>query len=402
VKILQLAPRFPFPLIDGGAVGIYKITEGIARLGHEVVFLSYPHEDPEITKKGIEALSQFATVKLVQKPLPNRYKVLLKSLFHGAYPIQRRVSSEMFTLLEKTIEEFKPDLIHVDHSHMAPYVSWIKDRYNLPIVLRQHNYENLIYRRYASVQTNPLKRWTANLHGKRLYKYEVKLLHQVDRVVAISEEDKRLMLADAPGAKFDIIPAGVDTRYFQPSAPELEDPTAITWIGGIDWDPNKDAVLFFLNEIFPKVLAKNPQATFNIIGASTEALRPAASEFGEKVKIFGRVPDIREYLAKSTVLIVPLRIGGGMRLKILDFFAAGKAVVSTSIGAEGNLAKDAVHLLLRDSAEDFAEGVAWFLADRNRRQEFALRARTLVEEKYSWERIAQEFDRVYVSVTQNR
>lgn len=400
MKILQLAPRFPYPLIDGGATGIYKIAEGVAAAGNQVTFLTFPHQDPAMTKEGMQKLSAFADVRLTSAPLPSRYATLARTAFRGAYPVMRRVSEEMFSLLERTIVEVQPEVIHVDHSHMAKYVYWLKEHYDLPVVLRQHNFENVIYKRFAAYERNPIKKFVASTHGKRLLEEEIRLLNAVDRVVAISEEDKVLMQAVAPSARYEVIPAGVDTGYFQPSDPSLEEPDLITWIGGLDWDPNLDAVSFFLEDIFPVILQRNPKARLELIGNATDAVAKQAARFGDRVKILGRVPDIRSFLARASVLIVPLRIGGGMRLKLLDFFAAGKAVVSTRIGAEGNIAQDAVHLLLRDSAEDFVTGVLGLLANPKQRQEFAFSARALVEEKYSWKRIGLEFTRVYEELRQ--
>jgi glycosyltransferase involved in cell wall biosynthesis len=146
------------------------------------------------------------------------------------------------------------------------------------------------------------------------------------------------------------------------------------------------------------VLERHPEAHFDVVGAETERLLKLAVRFGDRVLIHGRVPDVRDYLARSAVLVVPLRIGGGMRLKLLEAFAAGKAVVATSIGAEGNIAQNGNELLIADTPEDFAHAIGRLLDDEKLRRALGERARTLVETHYSWPSIGQAFVRLYESV----
>ncbi len=397
MKILQLTPRMPWPLNDGGAIGIFNITKSLAELGHRITLVTYPHVDRAMTEEGVRDLSKYAEVELVSKPLPSRNSVLMGTMFRGAYPIERRMMPEMFELLRRILGQKQFDVVHVDHAHMGKYGLWIKKNYGLPIVLREHNFEALIYERFARTEPNPAKRFVARMHGKRLRKEEVGFLHAFDAIAAITEEDAAIMRNVAPKARIKVIPAGVNTDYFRPSA-EKVDPDHILWIGSIVWDPNYDAVRYFLSSIFPSILLKRPQTRLDIIGIDSERIRPLAAEFGESVRVLGFVPDIRDFLANSAVLVVPLRIGGGMRLKLLDFFASGKAVVTTTIGAEGNLAKDGIHALIRDTEEGFAEAVLQLLADPELRKMLGTNARELVLQHYSWRTIAQDFTRLYESV----
>ncbi len=401
MRILQLSPRFPYPLADGGAIGIFKPTEAIAALGHEITFLSYPDPSPEVTEEGLKRMRSFATVELVSKPLPPRMQTLLKTIFSGAYPIERRMMPEMYQLIEKTIASKKFDLVHVDASHMGKYGMWIKQKYGLPVVLRQHNFETLIYRRFAENTKNPLAKIVARIHAKRLLEEEIRIIGGHDRVIAITPQDEAQMRHYVPGAKFSLIPAGVDTDYFSAQPIEKQE-DSILWIGGMDWEPNLDAVTFFAKEIYPLIVEEHPTTGFDIVGAGTEGLQELVQSSSGRIRLHGRVPDIRPFLAKAAVLVCPLRVGGGMRLKLLDFFAASKAVVSTRIGAEGNLGVDGKHLLLRDDARSFAEAVGKLLTDTTLRHSLAANARILAEEEYSWKRIARDFVSVYQDVVEHR
>ncbi len=391
----------PYPLTDGGAIGIYNITKSLAKRGHEITLVTYPLDTDAETQLAIRELSQFAKVVTTSKPLPPRWRVLLSTLFRGAYPIERRITPEMFELLDRTVRAEQFDLVHVDHAHMGRYGLWLIEKFGLPIVLREHNFEAQIYQRFAETESNPLKKFLARIHGARLREEEISFLKAFDAIAPISDEDLRLMREVAPNARYRVIPAGVDTDYFQPSVFEVV-PETILSVGSFAWDPNFDAMKYFLREVFPLVLAKRPNARLQIIGACGERILPFAAPFGKSVQVLGLVPDIRDYLSRSAVLVVPLRIGGGMRLKLLEFFAAGKAVVSTSIGAEGNLAADGVHLLIRNGKDAFAAGILELLKNPDLRASLGKSARDLVTTEYSWDRIASEFESLYEEVTASR
>ncbi|MBS1904794.1 MAG: glycosyltransferase [Bacteroidetes bacterium] len=397
MRILQLAPRLPYPLTDGGAIGIYKPTEAIARLGHEITFVTFPDPDPTVTAEARKLMQQFAHVELVSRPLPSRNSTLIRTLFNGAYPIERRMMPEMYDLLRRMLSEHTFDVIHIDACHMGKYGQWIKENYGLPIILREHNFETQIYRRFAANTKNPIAKLLAKVHAHRMLIEETAMIAGHDLTVAITPEDEAQMRHYVPQAKYRLIPAGVDTAYFAPQPIDLEE-DSILWIGGMDWEPNLDAVTFFAKEIFPQIVEHYPKIGFDIVGNGTDRLTDLASGSNGRVRLHGRVPDVRPYLAKAQVLVCPLRVGGGMRLKLLDFFAAAKAVVSTRIGAEGNKGVDGMHILLRDDADSFATAVQGLLADPTLRATIATNARRLAVEEYSWDHIAHEFEQAYRDV----
>jgi polysaccharide biosynthesis protein PslH len=398
LRILQLAARLPYPLHDGGATGIYKIAESVTREGHQVTFVSFTDEDIQTTNDALDAMSKFATVHLTSKPLPTTNLVLLKTLFKGAYPIERRMMPEMFALIERLMSENTYDIVHLDHAHMGKYGLWMKEKWNIPIVLREHNYETLIYERFAANTKNPLKKLIATIHAKRLRKEEANFIRSFDATIPITPQDEELMRRDAPNATYYTIPAGVDTDYYRPTEQAKEARNSILWIGGTNWLPNRDAIEYFAKEIFPLVVKSVPDATFDVVGEGTDKLQSLAMEGVGNVWLHGRVPDIRPFMERSAVMICPLRVGGGMRLKLLDFFASGKAVVSTSVGAEGNKARDGEEILIRDSASSFADAVVKLLGDPDQRAALSSKARRLVEEEYSWQSVGKRFCDVYEKV----
>lgn len=395
MRILQLAARLPYPLTDGGAIGIYKITESLAKLGNHITLLTFPDPDKDITQAAIAEMSGFCDIKLTSRPLPKRSITIVRTLVRGAYAVERREMKEMYELISSVISSGKFDVVHCDHSHMGKYALWIKEKFGLPVVLRQHNVEAQIYERFAIHARNPAARLFGRIQSKRLHTEERRFVRGVDAIAAISEEDANTMRAYAPNARITVIPAGVDLDYFTPTDSALENPNMVTWIGRFVWEPNTDAVTYFLHDIFPLILKERPSTTFHIIGAGSDVIKHIASAFDDNVVIHGFVKDIREYLARSSVLIVPLRVGGGMRVKILEFCAAGKAIVSTTIGSEGNIGIKDRDMLLPDTPTEFAEAVITLLNNPEKRRLLESNARTLAENNYSWDSIGQRFSELY-------
>jgi glycosyltransferase involved in cell wall biosynthesis len=386
----------PYPLIDGGAIGIFNITRALAERGHQITFVTYPHDDAELTRQSVEAISRFATVNLVKNPLPARWKVLARTMFRGAYPIERRESRQMYRIIDEMLGTGQFDVVHLDHSHMAHYGRYIKRNYDTPVVLREHNYESLIYSRFAQSEPNRLKRLLAKVHGRRLKVEEDLLLKIVDAVAAITDVDAAHIRKAVPESRVKVIPAGVALDEFRPfmNSPE---PDYVLFVGSMIWDPNLDAATWFIQQIFPLIQRQRPDVELHFVGGLENRLRPFVAG-NTAIILHGQVPDIRDYLGRATVLVVPLRVGGGMRVKLLEFFASGKAVVSTSIGSEGNLARDGVEVLLADEPEAFAMSVVRVLSNTGLRNELGSAAHDLAVRQYSWFRIGAMFEELYRSV----
>lgn len=400
MNVLELSPQFPYPLDHGGAIGIYKLAEAIANYAN-VTLVTYPSNDTEEVGAGIREMSEWCDVRLVPKPLPSRMKTLMRTMLHGAYPIERRMMPEMFTLIEKTIAEQRFDIVHLDGAQMGKYGLWIKEKFGLPVVLREHNFEALIYERFARNERNPLKKLVASIHGRRLRKEELNFIRHLDAIIPITTEDETLLRKEVPNAWYKTISGGVDTDYYRPDNAQT-DPATIVWIGGMTWEPNQDAVYYFANEIFPQVLQQCPSARFEVAGIGTDRLNDLKQKFADNIILHGRAPDTRPLIRRATILICPLRVGGGMRLKLLEFFAMGKPVVSTTIGAEGNLACDDEHIILRDSPTEYADALVWLLNSPDKRQELGASARLLAEEQYSWDSVGKRFYEFYQEVIGHR
>lgn len=263
-------------------------------------------------------------------------------------------------------------------------------RLEVPVVLLAHNVEHVIWRRLAETEPRAWRRLLLALEWRKLQRYEIGACTRAALTLTVSEIDRAALARQAPGARLAAIPSGVDTGYFAPDG-DREHPERIVFTGSMDWYPNEDAVRHFLASILPLVRRQVPGAAFQVVGRNpSRSLCAAARQAGAEVT--GTVPDVRPYLASAAVCVVPLRIGSGTRLKIFEALAMGKAVVSTPIGAEGLPVVPGEHLLAASDPAEFARLVVHLIRDPARRRRLGTAGRRLVEQRYSWARVAREVD----------
>jgi sugar transferase (PEP-CTERM/EpsH1 system associated) len=265
-----------------------------------------------------------------------------------------------------------------------------------PAVIFTHNVEAEIWRRHAEARTG-MPRQLYRVQHARMLRYEQQALARFDGVLAVSDADRQTFSRLYPGAirrEMHVVSTGVDTEFFA-AAPEPSAGRGLVFTGSMDWLPNEDAVTYFCREILPQIRMDEPETTFTIVGrAPTPAVTRLAATPG--VTVTGRVDDVRPYLREAAVYVVPLRIGGGTRLKIFEAMAMGKAVVSTTVGAEGLPVDDGVHLLLADEPQVFARSVVRLLRRLDRRRALEAAARQLVVDRYDWSAVAGELEEALV------
>ncbi|MDT8324513.1 MAG: glycosyltransferase, partial [Bacteroidota bacterium] len=425
LNILQIAPRLPWPPTDGGAIGIYNITRFLAARGHRITLLTFASDSAD---RG--DLEQFCEVITVPHSTRNNPFFALMNLFSAIpYTMSKYQSPALTARMDELLRSRSFDIVHVDHIHMMPYGFRAQVAHQRSIVLREHNFETTIHRRFAAQVRWPLIGAWLRAQANRLYHFESAQLQHPDIIAAITPEDAEKVRDVLPPEKHDrvrVIPAGVDVQAHRPRSGNLEHGAReqtpagpdgplgsrfagrgedavgevqpeherhVVLLGSLDWSPNRDAAEWFVEDIWPRVRKEIPGARCTIAGSRPpkKLLRDAPSG----VTVAGFVEDLDALYASADVMVVPLRIGGGMRIKLLEFFARGKAVVSTGIGAEGNEARDGEHILLADTAEDFAAAIVRLLRDAELARSMGAAARALVTERYSWQRVAELFEYAY-------
>lgn len=260
----------------------------------------------------------------------------------------------------------------------------------VPVVMFEHNVEYMIWKRLSAIEPSPLRRALFEVEWRKLRAREAAACAGSDLTVAVSEPDRRILAQLAPDARTASIPTGVDTTYFSPIAGR-EQPSRLVFTGSMDWHPNEDAVLHFADSMLPLIRQQIPDVSLAVVGRRpTERLRQAGEKHG--ILVTGTVDDVRPYIAEASVYVVPLRAGGGTRLKIFEALAMGKAVVSTTVGAEGLALTPGREYVAADDPRAFAAAVVSLLRDSRRRRALGQAGRRLVEERYSWAQVAGEFE----------
>ena len=339
---------------------------------------------------------------LVRFPLPGRTSLIRKGLFFGlsffsSLPVTTLMmhSRNCKSALTRVMHKHRYAAVHIDTIDLASYLPIFK---NTPIVLNHHNVESRLIRRESEYMKNPILREYFKVQAKRLEAQEQQLCPLVDCNLTVSELDKTALAARCPDGQFKVVANGVDTDYYQVNLNRFKRPAStMVWAGGMGWFPNRDAIEYFLTTIWPRLVKEKRDLGLLLIGAQPpDVLEKSMAP--ERIEATGYIPDVRPYFERSDVYIVPIRVGGGTRIKILDAFAAGIPVVSTSIGCEGLRVQDGRHLMIRDDPEDFAEAVIHLAENVELRQALASTARKLVEEQYSWRKVGREFREIYHAV----
>jgi sugar transferase (PEP-CTERM/EpsH1 system associated) len=282
------------------------------------------------------------------------------------------------------------DLIHVDTIALAPFVPAGS---GVPAVLTHHNIESVLLARRASVESRQAAKWYLQREAAKLRAYEAAVSPAFDVNILMSPQDELTLLEMAPGVRTAVVPNGVDVDYFRPDR-SAETP-ALIYTGGMNMFANRDAVLYFLKEIWPRITSENPTVRFYAVGQDPPRQLTALAAADPRIEVTGYVDDIRPFVRKAAVYVVPLRVGGGTRLKVLDAMASGKAIVSTAIGCEGIDARAGEHLVIADTPDTFARATLRLLASAEQRAVLGDAARRFVVGRYSWRTIADRLVDAY-------
>ncbi len=339
------------------------------RLSHRVRVVSFPHRPPK--RGSLRLAGSFTRSLLSELPL---------DLWKWRVPELRAEAARL-------METRHVDLCVADFLAAVPNVPLGGP---VPVVLFEHNVEHQIWKRLLEVEGHGWRRLPLEIEWRKMRRFEARACRRVALTVAVSQVDRDLLAAGAPGVPICAVPTGVDTSYFVPNGPP-ESATGLVFTGSMDWYPNEDAILHFVDAILPHVLREVPTASLTVVGRKPSArLRMATA--GLPVRIIGRVDDVRPYVSKAAVYVVLLRVGGGTRLKIFEALAMGKAVVSTTVGAEGLPLSTGHHFVRSDDPADFALAVVSLMRDEGRRRSLGRAGRRLMEERYSWPRVARDFE----------
>jgi len=394
MRLLWVKAGKLLPVDTGGKIRSYNLLTHLTRW-HDVTLLSYYpgppdaayHQDLKQVFPGAIAVPARLPAKVSVRGRFDFMKGLLSEL---PYTVHKHTTREVRERVRKLLASGSFDLAVCDF--LAPSANFGL-KAPIPVILFEHNVETILWERQAANQTNAVTALVYKLEASKMGRYETTAIRRFDHVIAVSENDGDWFRAHCGSSKVSVVPTGVDTRMYTRDGDSASDSSLIMFVGSMDWQANVDGVLHFCREILPIVRTRLPGARFRIVGRNPgPAIRNLAAE---GIEVTGTVHSVVPHLCEAGVVVVPLRIGGGTRLKILEAMAMGKAIVSTTIGAEGLDVADGSEIVLADTPADFASALLRLMLD-DRERSWLGRNATLKAQQSGWDRAAAAFDKALV------
>jgi glycosyltransferase involved in cell wall biosynthesis len=390
MRVLVLTPRPPWPAVDGGRVAMARIAESLAGAGAVVEILSLDprkHRNPAVApplpmeRVGIDTSRALGpALRAIRRRTPML--------------VERFVSTQFVHALRKALQRFRPDLVQIESPFLVPYAGVVREAGRVPMVLRAQNVEFRIWESLAAHERNPLLRFALQRVAASLREYEVAHLDIPDAVVPISAadgDDFRRLGCTRP---MHVAPCGVTLSELPPVA---HDPLQAGFIGSLGFRPNQEAVAWIAGELWPRVLALEPEARLSIAGSSPpQWLRKRAR--GRQIEFHGAVDDAQAFLRRMAVIIAPLFSGGGMRIKVLEAMALARPVVATALGAGGIEVTPGQDIVIAGDVESFAGAVVSLLRDPEAAARIGEAARQTVATRYDNDAIGRDLLRFYESL----
>ena len=391
MKILVVSPHPPNPKGGGSPTRLYYLLRELAKV-HEVDAIIGECWGGETPRELLEPL---CTHLHVAKPLPRnpsggvwerRFRRWVRWFVGPASDVRDvlRIREPVAASLAASISRSRPDLIYVHHSMGAVVITGVSPQ--IPVLIDLHNVMCSYYFRSLKLACNWRQRLEALREALKMFAFERQLFQSAAKFVTCSVQDASVVQRMAELSTVNVVPNGVDYEHFagQPGG----DPTNLLFLGTLSYLPNSDAVSYCVHEILPKIRSTCPEVRLTVIGMEPP---PEILDLdnGSSVRIVGQVDDVRCYSRKSAIHLVPIRLGSGTRLKILEALAMGRAVVSTSIGAEGLDLEDGIHLFIADTAEEFARKAIMLINNPDLRERVALAGQSFVRQNYDWPRVGE-------------
>ncbi len=399
MKILWIKTELLHPVDKGGKIRTYEMLKHLKR-DHQITYLTLDDgaAAPDGREKAKVYCDDLVTIphRTHAKFSPGFYIELLKNLFSRLpYAVKKYESAEMRREILQRVEQDKPDVVVCDF--LTPSIN-LPQKLGCATVLFQHNVEAMIWKRHYETQTNPLKRLYLFGQWKKMRSLERSECQRYNHVIAVSREDCEMLRNDYGIEAVTDVPTGVDTDFFRPQTTIQAEPASLVFTGSMDWLPNVDAINWFCSEILHLVRVQIPNVKLTVVGRKPGNELLELSKRNPSIVVTGRVDDVRPFMESATAYIVPIRIGGGTRLKIYEAMAMEKPLISTTVGAEGLPVRDGAELLIADSPRSFADAVIQVLTNESLASELGKRAAKTVREKFGWSRVAGSFAEICQNV----
>ncbi len=397
LRVAVLNEEIPYPPTSGGRIRNYNLLSRLAAR-HDLTYLCHRHADLEEGRAAEQWLSALGVRSvIVDRPLPGKsglgfYARLAANLLdRRPYSVASHSSRQLRAAVARFARSQPVDLWQCD---WGPYYDVLRAVPDTHGVVMAANVESLIWQRYYEHESHPLKRWYIRGQWRKFVRFERDTFRHSLCTVTVSEEDAQLARQAFAAPRLAVVDNGVDTAFFQPQGLARER-DVLLFLGSLDWRPNQDALRVMLDQVFPQVRAQRPGARLWVVGRTPPAWLSEAAGRTPGLELYANVPDVRPYLARASVMAVPLRIGGGSRIKILEALAMATPVVSTAVGAEGLELEHERHLIRVEGIEPLADALVAALDQPQREQARAEQGRAAVLARYDWGPLAQRLEDIW-------
>jgi len=397
VRVLWIKSGGLVPLDTGGKIRSFNLLKELGKKHDVTLFTFYGAQanDAHSTLKQYFSKVVHLPVSLpAQRGVAETLSYVRNLSTLQPYSLSKYAVPEAAKVLRKLLMEDHYDVLICDFLFSAPIIPW---DLQVPKILFTHNVETQIWERHYEVARNPVWKAVTWREYRTMARAERRFLDMADHVLTVSENDKKLFSKFLSPKNITVIPTGVDTEYFYPSQ-QLPQANRLVFTGSMDWMPNEDAILYFAQDIFPRIRREIPSTTLWVVGRRPSTKLQALVTESSGVHVTGTVEDIRPFVWDAAVYVVPLRVGGGTRIKIFEAMAMGKPVVSTAVGAEGLPVEHGKDILLAESPQDFTLQVVRLLREEEQRDKLGRAGRALVEHNFSWSAVSATFDEVFAKL----
>ena len=390
MRILQICNKAPYPANDGSSIAIYNMARGLSENEAELHLLTintkkHFKDDGSVPQK-FKTKTHYHSI--YKDTSPSALGAFFNLFSTKSYFISRFYFSEFEEALIKTLQTNSFDIVQLEGLFMAPYIATIRKYSKAKIALRAHNIEHLIWERHIANETHLVKKTYLKIQNSRLKKFEEDNFNAVDIIVTITDADKSYILKKFPKLNVATCLTGVDLKEYEQNTEVKKEEHTLFSFGSMDWMPNMEAVDWFVNNCWEKIHAKHPQCKFIIAG------RHMPQKFKTlqlpNVEVIENISNNRDFYSTYDIMLVPLLSGSGLRIKIIEGLAYGKAIVSTSIGAEGIAIKKGEHMLIADSVEEFVNAVDGLLSSATEKKKLEQNAKSFAKEKLDNKMITKE------------
>lgn len=396
MNILQITNKFPFPANDGGSIAIKQLTEGFVAQGHKVILLAMTTYKHPANQEAIPRhLKNHITVYSVDIDTRIRVTDAIKNLAFSSIPynVERFYSHQFKNRLLQILSDYTIDVVQLEGLYTAMYAPLIKQFTDVKVVMRAHNVEFKIWERRSAQEKNLFKKFYIKHLAKRLKNYETSLLSSFDAICPISDTDKKFFLEAGYKGPLKVVPCGIEPQHIQNTNNPVNH-VSLCYIGALDWLPNQDGLLWFIEEVWEQLIQQDADWSLDIAGRNApDWLIKKLRKPG--INYYGKVENAQEFMKNHTVLLVPLFSGSGMRIKIIEAMALGKTVITTSLGAEGIYCNDQEHLFIADSAKDYFQTLNKISNQKHLIEQIGVNAHTFIKNHFDNFVISQKIIHFY-------